>query len=232
MDVFFVLVEPAVPENIGASARAIKTMGFKNLRMVNPAPYLDGKAKWVAHGSWDILENAMVYNDLKTALSDMDLVIGTTAKNRIVVGEYFLCNKLPEMLSEKMDLVKSVAVVFGREESGLTNEELSLCNMVSTIPIANPYPSLNLSQAVMLYCYTLFGLNKTTNEEVATNDISEKVSMPALLNKVRIILDIAEINSRPALYHRILERIQTIRGKDVNYLLSVCNGLLKKIQHK
>ncbi|MGE0087944.1 MAG: TrmH family RNA methyltransferase [Bacteroidales bacterium] len=82
IDIHFILVEPAVSENIGAAARALKTMGFSSLRLVKPANHLADEARWLAHASNDILENAHVFPSLKEAVKDMDWIIGTTAKKR------------------------------------------------------------------------------------------------------------------------------------------------------
>ena len=160
MDHFFILVEPAVPENIGASARAIKTMGFNNLRMVNPCDFRDGKAQWVAHGSREILDNAGVYKDLETATADLDFIVGTTSKKRRTNQDYYYPDHLKEIISSKQKSINKLGIVFGREESGLSNEELKLCDLISTIRLSRPYPSLNLSQSVMLYAYELSQLKK------------------------------------------------------------------------
>jgi tRNA/rRNA methyltransferase len=80
MQIFFILVEPAVQENVGAAARAIKTMGFSRLILVNPCDYLSGPARWLAHGSGEILDNAQVFPSLKEAIVNFDFVVGTSAK--------------------------------------------------------------------------------------------------------------------------------------------------------
>lgn len=152
MEIFFILVEPAVPENVGASARAIKTMGFHFLRLVNPCDHLSDKARMLAHGSNDILESAQVYSSLQEAAEGLDLLIGTTANlKRSSKQDYHSSENLAAILAKKAAGLKKVGIVFGREESGLTNEELQLCDMASSIPLAAPYPSINLGQAVMIY---------------------------------------------------------------------------------
>ena len=84
MNISFILVEPAVPENIGAAARAIKTMGFNDLRLVNPCDHLDMRAKMLAHASHEILENAKIFTNLSDAIADLDFTIATSAKQRWV----------------------------------------------------------------------------------------------------------------------------------------------------
>ena len=158
MDCSFILVEPAVPENIGAVARALKVMGFSDLRLVNPADHLSDSARWLAHASCDVLESAGVYGSLEEAVDNLDLVIGTTAKRRTVKYDYYRPEELKDIIAGKEGTVHKLGIVFGREESGLTNRELHLCDLLSTVPIANPYPSLNLGQSVMLYAYVLSDL--------------------------------------------------------------------------
>ncbi|MBS1234244.1 MAG: methyltransferase, partial [Bacteroidetes bacterium] len=120
MEVYFILVEPAVPENVGASARAIKTMSFNKLRLVNPCDYLSKEAKKLAHGSNEILSSAEVFESLDQAIQDIDLVIGTSAISRRVKYVYYPADRLVEIIRKKGSYIHSAGIVFGREEYGLT----------------------------------------------------------------------------------------------------------------
>lgn len=154
-NIYFVLVEPKVPGNIGAAARALKTMGFHHLILVNPGNYLAPESQWMAHASEDILKKAKIYSSLLEAIEDKHFVVATTQRSRRFHLPYYH----PKELAEKIIPLATehqVALVFGREQSGLTNEELSLCHAVTTIPSHTRHPSLNLAQAVMIYCYELF----------------------------------------------------------------------------
>jgi TrmH family RNA methyltransferase len=154
-NIFFILVEPQTPGNIGASARALKTMGFKNLLLINPCKFDIDETRWMAHASEDILEKAEVYSTLSNALSDKHFVAAATQRERSSHLPYFD----PRQLAEKIipiSIDHKIAIVFGRETSGLSNEELALCHAVTTIPAHTKHPSLNLAQAVMLYCYEFF----------------------------------------------------------------------------
>ena len=153
----FVLVEPESPGNIGATARAMKTCGFQNLILVNPKEKNHPETKWMAHQSEEILENAVHVNTLNEAVADMHLVIGTTQRKRYFRFPFYT----PDEVSGKIEGIASkhpVAIVFGRESTGLANEELTQCHMHSTIYTATTKPALNLSQAVMIYAYTFFKL--------------------------------------------------------------------------
>ena len=154
-NIHFVLVEPKHPGNIGGSARALKTMGFRNFILVNPVAFDVPETMFMAHASKDILDRIQIKSGLEEALSDMDFVIATTQRNR----GYHLPYYTPKELAEKiipLSQDNKIAIVFGREDSGLTNEELRACHVTSTIPASVKHPALNLSQAVMIYCYELF----------------------------------------------------------------------------
>ena len=153
MDIAFVLVEPARGENIGAAARALKTMGFKDLRLVRPGDMT--AASWVAHQSQDILEGARQFDSLDEALADVDLSIACTARQRIQKERYVNADECAALLAAKQDSLHRAAIVFGRESSGLTGEEVARCDLGSSIPLAHPQPSLNLAQAVMVYAWEL-----------------------------------------------------------------------------
>ncbi len=156
IQVSFILVEPGEAGNIGAAARAINTMGHTDLRLVRTkADPLSGIARAMAHGSEHILENAPQYEDLSDALGGIDLACASTARHRIKKYHYVSLLDLPHKISEKGDLVSKVAIVFGSERSGLSNQDIEKCDLVTTIPQSVAQPSLNLAQAVMLYSFTL-----------------------------------------------------------------------------
>ena len=148
------LHKPARAANIGATARAMKVMGFTRLVLVAPGAPLDGEATAVAHGAHDVLEQAVVVDDLETALRGATIVVGTTArqgKDRMtpVKLRRFVTDVLPAYLPALL------AVVFGCEESGLANEDLDRCQFAVEIPTGPLFHSLNLAQAVMVVCYEL-----------------------------------------------------------------------------
>ena len=154
-NIHFVLVEPQHPGNIGSAARAIKTMGFRNLVLVNPCNYDVPETLWLAHASEDIVANIVTYPSLREALADKHHVIATTQRER----ELHFPHATPQELGEQVISISqdhNVAIVFGREATGLTNEEIQHCHTISTVPAAITHPSLNLSQAIMLYAYELF----------------------------------------------------------------------------
>lgn len=149
-----VLVESKVPGNMGAAARAIKNMGLSRLVAVNPWFRNHPQARYMAHGSEDVLENAEVFPTLEEAVASSVLVVGTTQRQR---------HGMPVMKPEAaaLEILESsrsgqVSVLFGREDRGLLNEELACCQIVVNIPSSRAQPSLNLSQAVMIMAYELY----------------------------------------------------------------------------
>lgn len=238
MEFIFTLVEPAVAENVGASARALKTMGFGRLVLVNSQVHRQPGARWLAHGSADILESIEVFPTLGEAVKDADLVIGTTAKKkRRVHTDYYLCSEIPDLLDSKSGMLEKVVLVFGREESGLTNNELKLCNILSTIPMKNRYPSLNLAQSVMIYAWELFRYNIITSKSTyyssdaallepgAKKPATEKYSH--LRTMASEVLQTLGYEKQSAIYPRIMERMEAMGDKDAGLLLSVCSRLKK-----
>jgi len=149
-----VLVNTSHPGNIGASARAMKNMGLSRLALVQPVEFPSGVAVGRAASALDILENTTVHESLPEAIADCGLVIGASARSRKIPWPVLL----PEQCAEKVlqDCQRNrVALVFGREDSGLTNEELQLCHFHVQIPAAEQYSSLNLAAAVLVICYEL-----------------------------------------------------------------------------
>jgi len=225
---YFIQVEPAVPENIGASARALKTMGFDSLRLVKPADHLAEPARWLAHGSNDILEKAMVFDSFKNAVDDMDMIIGSTAKKRRVKYDYYQIDQLPKLIRSKGSTIQNIAIVFGREESGLTNEELQMCDLLTYIPMASPYPSLNLAQSVMLYAYTLsiFTHRQSKIDNRQSTIPPPTPSYPILKQKASLLLQQTGIADNQNLYNRIMERLAVLSENDIHILLSVVKSII------
>lgn len=228
------LVEPAVPENIGAAARAIKTMGFSELRMVNPANHLADKARWLAHGSGDVLDSAKIFSSLNEAILDLDFTIGTTAKNRSTKADYYTPELAMQIVKSKKEVISGIGIIFGREESGLTNEELRQCDIASTIQLANPYPSINLGQSVMIYAYVFSGLALFDNTESLPDE--REPSIQRTFNELKRttdqLLTLLEIDRNENLYHRMIERVATASADDTKLLLSFVKKALSKFDKK
>ena len=144
-----VLVSPKTPGNMGAAARAMLNMGASDLRLVAPrGDHLSSEALAFAVHAQGVLRSAKVYPTLQTALADRDLSVGTTARHRADLPD----PQHPARLRPLVAAAYAPALVFGPEESGLSNEDLELCALSVRVPTAD-YASLNLAQAVLLVCY-------------------------------------------------------------------------------
>jgi len=156
-DVVIVLVRPKVGGNIGSAARGMKVMGLGELRLVAPqTDHLAKDTRWLAYGSEDVLEAACVFDDLPSALADCNVRVATTHRTG---RRREVDRTLHDYAAEAAALPDGtrIAVVFGPEEFGLSNEDLGACDFALTIPQAVDYPSLNLGQAVVVTCTRLFG---------------------------------------------------------------------------
>jgi len=158
-----VLVETTHPGNIGAVARAMKNMKMNNLWLVAPKIFPSADATARASGADDVLARATVCQSLQEAIADCQLVIGASARCRTISWP----EMTPRACAEKIVInepKQSVAIIFGRENSGLKNHELDLCHYLLRIPCNAEYSSLNIAAAVQVVCYELFvaaGLQET-----------------------------------------------------------------------
>jgi len=149
-----ILVETSHPGNVGASARAMKTMEQEELYLVNPKNFPSSEAIAMASGADDVLQNAVITSTLEDALTGCNYVIGATSRSRSLGWPTLEPRECVEMISKKIASSK-VAVIFGPEHSGLNNEDLSRCNSVINIPSNKLFSSLNLAMAVQIICYEL-----------------------------------------------------------------------------
>jgi tRNA/rRNA methyltransferase len=150
-----VLVGPENPGNVGFVTRALANFGVQELRIVGEDHRQDQFAQMFSVHAHEILDNAGIFDNLGSALADIDLTWAATArggKNHSVTRALMPLSELPDPNS----LDGRIALVFGRESTGLFNEEMALCDLAFTIPASNEYPSLNLSHAVSIVLYHLF----------------------------------------------------------------------------
>lgn len=171
-NVRIVLVNTSDCRNIGSAARAMKTMGLKNLILVDPKEMPNGQAQALSAGASDVLGNAKVVATMEEAIKDCGLVIGTSARSRTLPWPMLDprgCGA--QMVKEGVEY--PVALVFGRESSGLTNDELQLCHYHVAIPANPEYSSLNLAMAVQTLSYEIrMNFLDTQDQNVAVEQVS------------------------------------------------------------
>jgi tRNA/rRNA methyltransferase len=234
MEFRFILVEPSVPENVGSVARALKTFGFHSLSIVNSEVHKEEKAQWVAHGSREILQQAMVYATVKEAVEGLDFVVATTARRRTLHHDYHTPRELRRLIGEKEGTIHRVGLLFGREESGLTNEELAVAHCLSTIPLVGAYPSLNLAQAVLVYAYELSPIQVTVSKagETGTGGGQPGGSLPTyqvLHKRVRRIFERIGLGGENLVGRRLLERLALLSSSDLRLVHSLCTRVEKSL---
>ncbi len=149
-----VLVNTSHPGNIGGVARAMKNMGMSRLVLVQPRAFPHEQAEWRAASAVDILESAVVTDTLEAAIGDCQFVVGTSARERRIPWPLLDPRRCARRVAE-VSPREQVAILFGREDRGLTNEELKTCNLHLHIPTSSAYSSLNLAMAVQIVCYEL-----------------------------------------------------------------------------
>jgi tRNA/rRNA methyltransferase len=202
-----VLVEPQSPGNVGMVCRAMKNMGLSELRLVNPCKIDHPDAVMFAVSARNLLEQARIYPTLTEAIADCPISIATTRRH----GKYRQEIHTPEEIVAnvlKQGADNRSAFVFGREDSGLTTDEVALCRWQSTIPTGESYGSLNLAQAVLIFCYELrkgMASNASSNErELAVTSLTE----PLYDHMEQSLLRIGFLNPQnPAHLMRSLRRI-------------------------
>ena len=201
-NVCVVLSRPRYPENIGAAARAMRNMGFEQLIVVDPQNCdLSRILKMATHAAIDVVEQMLVYEDLQTALEPLNYIVGTTARlggQRQLVGTATRLAQKLAPISEN----NRVALLFGPEDRGLTNEDIRFCHELINIPTAE-FSSLNLAQAVMIMCYELRRYNQP----------KAKTFVPQFANR-------HELDGMYAQLKDILVRISYIQPENPEYFMN------------
>jgi len=151
-----VLVEPTDPVNIGGVIRVMANTAFLNLRLVKPVGFDPWHIIGIAHYTQHIVDATQVFQTLPEAVGDRQLVIGLTGRHHRVERNALPLHEALDQLQKAAQAGQNVAVVFGREDWGLSNQVLDACHVVTTIPTNPAYPSLNLAQATLLVLYQLF----------------------------------------------------------------------------
>ena len=234
-DIRIVLVETTHPGNIGAAARAMKNMGLSRLVLVNPQCAVDNQAYARASGADDVLNNLVRHESLTAAVADCVLVVGTTARTRSLVWPALTPHSLAQKLAETAD-DNPVAVVFGREDSGLTNEELQHCHFSVTIPTNPDFSSLNVASAIQVISYEIFSrLQDDPADESPRRSRLESPADSAQLEGLfdhlqRLMIDIDFLDQdNPRQIMKRLRRLYQRAEPTVNEV-NILRGILSSVQ--
>lgn len=230
-----VLVHTSHPGNIGAAARAMKTMGLSQLALVRPKYFPHPDAEALAAGGIDVLQRATVFDSLDEALKGTTLVVGSTARSRDLPHETVDCREACRRLMSQAQTGAVVALVFGAERTGLTIEEVTRCQLMATIGAAPEYPSLNLAQAVQLFAYELRlhagqALAPSAAGDAATYEQLESfyAHLEEVLRELRFLDD-----KHPGRMMRRLRRLfarARLEQEEVNILRGVLRAIRSKVE--
>ena len=232
-----VLVGTTHPGNIGAAARAIKTMGLSKLDLVCPKEFPSNEATYRSKAAKDILEKASIHETLFESVKGCEMVIGTSARNRKVPWPVLNPKNASKEINKAVKNNSKVAIVFGREDRGLTNEELGLCNLHIHIPTNEDYSSLNLAQAVQIVTYEI-RMNFLESESLK-NDQEWDVELASAEQTERLIEHMDELMKEVEFYdtenpRKLLIRVRRFfkrSGIDVMET-NIFRGLFSTIQKK
>ncbi len=223
-----VLVEPSHPGNIGAAARAAKTMGIESLVLVNPQRFPDPEATVRAVDAADILKRATVCTSLKEAVRSCTFVVGTSVRKRGLPCSQILPRQLGSRVKNELER-GPVAIVFGRESSGLSNEELDLCQYVTAIPSMG---SLNLAAAVQVICYEIFMATGEPDSVDCEDELATSMELERLFEHLQtVLLEIGFLDPRqPKLLMRRLRHVYQ-RARLTQVEVNILRGILSATQN-
>lgn len=227
-----ILVNTSHPGNIGSAARAMKTMGLSELVLVSPLDYPHPKAQEMASGAGDILQSARVVETLADAIADCTLVIGASARSRAIPWPMLSPRQMAEKLRSEAP-AGTTAIVFGREQSGLNNDELQQCHYHVQIPANPDYSSLNLAAAVQVLAYELrvASLQEDVSADVwdyrlATVDEMEKFFIH--LQSVLVAIEFLKLSAPRKLMTRM--RRLFLRARPDAMEMNMLRGMLTAIE--
>jgi TrmH family RNA methyltransferase len=229
-----VLIETSHPGNIGAAARAMKNMGLRELVLVRPRLYPHEEATARASGADDVLRDARVCATLDEALRDCGLVLATTARLR---DHYYRCYDAREAATRAVEQARSspVAVLFGAERTGLTNDELQTAHALLRIPTGDAYESLNLAMAVQIICYEiLLAQSVTTTPLLRTQPLATPEAMGMLYEHLAAVMEQVDFRDRTQSGTSLMIRIRRFLQRaelDINEV-NILRGLLTAVQQR
>jgi TrmH family RNA methyltransferase len=234
MSIRIVLVETSHPGNIGAAARAMKNMGLTELHLVRPEQFPSAEATARASGADDVLFHASVHNHFETAIADCGLVVGTSARQRHLPWELVEPREcVAQIISASR--IGPVALVFGAERTGLTNAELSLCNLLVTIPTHPDYSSLNVAMAVQLLAYELWLQLRAGKPPQPERDVPLATSeeLTRLYAHIEEVLNEIDFQDRTGGGH-LMTRIRRLfnRAQVDQNEMNILRGILTAVQQK
>lgn len=231
-----VLIETSHPGNIGSVARAMKTMGLKNLLLINPRKFPSGDANALSGNAIDILEKAKVYKNLKEAIKDSTFVYATSARVRTIQWPTKNAQDAAEEIVKQVSANKKISIIFGREDRGLTNEELQIANTHIEIPANPEYPVLNIAMSAQIISYEILkaSIDTTARDWHDYPEVDSENLQMLIDHFIETATDIDVIN--PDNPKKIISRIKRMFTRlhpdemETSFLRGFLSGIKKKIK--
>ena len=236
-----ILIETTNSGNIGSALRAMKTMGFDNLCLVNPKDFPSENVETMAANAKDLISRIQVTQNLDEALEGIHFVVGTSSRMRKVPWPNEALDKVAATVIKEANIKKNIAIIFGREDRGLTNDELQRCNLHVNITANPEYPVLNLAMAVQVVCYQLY--IESFNELKSSSQDHWDVPMAEANHIQRLIEHFIEVAEQLEVFNKgnprqigaRIKRMFTRIGLDemeVNFMRGFLAAVEKKLEDK
>jgi tRNA/rRNA methyltransferase len=235
-NISIVLYKPKYAGNVGSIARAAKNMGIGSIIVVGTTAFdREEMQQRSTHLAADVLDKIQYFDNIDTALGDFNYIVGTTARLGKARGPFIA----PRAIAEKIVNISrknKVALLFGPEDTGLSNDELRLCHAVVSIPTARELKSINLSHAVIIVCYEIFTASLASSEE-ATPKLAISKELEGMYGQIKTLLaQIGFLNpENPDYWMMHLRRFFTRAGllsREVKIIRGICRQLEWYAQHK
>jgi len=232
MSVNIVLVGTSHPGNIGSAARAMKNMGLDRLRLVAPERFPATEATVMAAGADDVLGRARVFPDVASAVADCGLVVGTTARSRHLPWRVVEPRQAAREIAGA-SATGEVAVLFGAERTGLTNEDIERCQLLLTIPTGQAYGSLNVAMAVAIVAYEILLASRGEEDAAAARGIplASAIEMERFYEHLERVLEEIDFRDRTGEGH-LMARIRRLFNRAVldQNEMNILRGILTSVQ--
>ena len=231
-----VLVDTIHPGNIGSVARAMKTMGLQRLSLVNPRVFPSGESTALAGNATDVLENANIFDSIKDAIKDSTFVYATSARDRSIQWPIMNAEQAANDICNVVNSKKEVSIVFGKEDRGLTNEELELANKLIEIPANPEYPVLNLAMSAQIICYEILKASSDdTNREWRDYPEVNSNQLQRLIDhfiETAVDIDVIDPDNPKKIISRIKRMFTRLQPDEMeaSFMRGFLSGIKKKIK--
>ena len=231
-----VLVDTIHPGNIGSVARAMKTMGLKRLSLVNPRVFPSGEANALAGNATDVLDNAKIFTSIRDAIDQSTFVYATSSRDRSIQWPLMDAETAAKDICNEVNSNKEISIIFGKEDRGLTNDELELANKLIEIPANPEYPVLNLAMSAQIISYEILKAS-SSNEKKEWRDYPEVNSkqLQMLIDhfiETAIDIDVIDPDNPKKIISRIKRMFTRLQPDEMeaSFMRGFLSGIKKKLK--